>query len=129
MNLQLPIVWSFPDWKVSLQKVDKDPPMQKLENLKVAKLNNFEGFENELLMVEFLLQNAIKLERIILVFPDDYNGIDDEINAIDERLKRKPKASPDVLIYYTLQNDHATPEPVHEKIIPGFYTHESRHSD
>jgi len=121
--LQLPTSWQDPDEELSLEWVEKTPPQLNLECLKIVKINNFKGHVNEILQLEFLLQNATSLKLIIFGFPHHHSGIFGDATKLFERLKQKPRASSvaDMVMTYMSLDDCDTLRPLHSKTIQGFY--------
>ncbi|XP_020258791.1 putative F-box/LRR-repeat protein At5g54820 [Asparagus officinalis] len=113
--IELPTSWSDPD--LELDMVQKNPPVLNLRNLKIIKLNNFKGHINELFLLDFLLQNAVSLELIVLAFAHEYDRAGGNSVRLFNQLSQNPRASPTarMKLTYTSLDENNTLKPAHSK--------------
>lgn len=84
--------------------IQEEPPEVDFEFLKMIKVNNFKGHNNEMRLVKFLLEKTSALEYFVVVAPkeltdDEYNknvvdGSLDFLHYLHLQLTRITKASP-----------------------------------
>lgn len=132
-QFQLPRdVQDSPDFRLIIPDIQK-PPDITFDNLKVIKMTNFLGSNNEMKLVKFLLERAAVLEYLLLVSPPfDDTGCLAKQNVGIERTKPEermcikiilgqismlPKASPEVCIKLVeFQQDEDIINPTHNNI-------------
>lgn len=71
----------------------EDGPLMVFENLKVVRMNNFNGYNNDMWLAGFFLKRAINLEHMILVPARDFK------DAAGSRLQNDHKSNTYILPY------------------------------